>query len=81
MSTIAEAAEAIMRLNSKPLPRLIERNLNGIRCDCGGYCESVDTTLEEESAFGCGRRHCCAVAFVCDICKVRYAGAQPAPDY
>jgi len=72
------------RQTSKPLPEAIERGQESLPCECGGYCDSVDCTEIECLAFGCGRdtpgSECCAAAFVCRICKTRYAGWQPAPD-
>lgn len=70
--------------STKPLPVKIERGESSVPCECGGYCDSVDCTEDECEAHGCGRdrpgSECCAVAFVCRICKQRYAGCQPAPE-
>lgn len=66
------------------LPIEIERGTEAVPCACGGYCDKVDCTEEECRAFGCGRdrpgSECCAVAFVCRVCKRRYHGYQPAPE-
>lgn len=68
-------------MTSKPLPSGVERGQEAIPCSCGGYCDRVSQTEEEIAQYGCGRwGGCCAVAFVCRICKTRYAGHEPAPD-
>lgn len=63
------------------LPAGVERDVTGIPCECGGYCDKVDCTPEESEKYWCGNsRGCCDVAFVCRLCKKRYAGRQPAPN-
>lgn len=59
----------------------LERDSKGAPCKCGGYMDSVDTTKKEDKEFGCGRTYpCCSRAFVCRVCKKRYACQEPAPD-
>lgn len=72
-------------VTSKKIPTELElemeRGDKAIPCECGGYCDKVDCTDEERKEFNCGRSYdCCSVAFVCRICKTRYAGTQPAPE-
>lgn len=62
----------------------LERYDKSIPCDCGGYCDRVDCTAEECQQHGCHRdrpgSECCARAFVCRVCKARYAMSAPAPE-
>ena len=60
----------------------VERNINAIKCDCGGYAERVICTKEEiESDKNCGKSYeCCVRAFVCCICKKRIIKTAEAPD-
>lgn len=66
-----------------------KRGVEGIKCKCGGYAESVPTTHDEAMEYDCGRyqmfggrggRSCCAVAFECAVCKTRIVGTQAAPE-
>lgn len=66
---------------TKELPCEIERSQSALKCPCGGYAEKVRPTKDEIKQYNCGRSYnCCAVAFVCCVCKQRYAGSQPAPE-
>lgn len=62
----------------------VERNVVAVPCECGGYCDRVECTLEEHREYGCGRDRlgyeCCARAFVCRICKRRHVATAEAPD-
>ncbi len=62
----------------------IERDAEGISCECGGYAELVPNTVEECKEFGCGRDtpqwSCCARAFICKICKTRIVGTAKSPE-
>jgi len=59
----------------------IDRSAKAIKCECGGYAERVDCTMEELKEFNCGRPfECCARAFVCSICGKRIVGEAEAPD-
>jgi len=59
----------------------IKRELDSIKCICGGYAERVDCTTEELELYNCGRPYeCCARAFQCCVCKKRYVGNAQAPD-
>lgn len=59
----------------------IERDAEGIKCECGGYAERVEPTNEEMKKHGCGRmRGCCSRAFVCCICGKRIVGSALSPE-
>lgn len=58
----------------------VKRGAVGIACECGGYAESVQVTEKEDAKYGCGRRYCCACAFVCKLCKTRWVGSEEAPE-
>lgn len=58
----------------------LERGTSGIPCTCNGYAERVDCTDEEDRKYGCGRKRCCAVAFVCRVCGKRLVGSYEAPE-
>jgi hypothetical protein len=59
----------------------IDRDAEGIKCDCGGYAEKVECTREEIAKYNCGRPwNCCARAFVCAVCGERIVGTAEAPD-
>lgn len=61
------------------------REASGIKCQCGGFCDLVNSTTDECKRYGCGRDtpgfECCAVAFVCCLCGQRYVGKREAPEY
>lgn len=64
----------------------IPRDAEGMKCECGGYADSVEPTHEEKLRFDCGRyemggRNCCAVAFKCAVCSHRIVGKLAAPDF
>jgi hypothetical protein len=52
----------------------------GVKCECGGYAESVEATDAEDDEYGCGRRGCCLGAFVCGLCGKRILAKFPAPE-
>lgn len=59
----------------------MDRDAEGVPCDCGGYANSVACTQEERDKFGCGRSwDCCSRAFVCRICGTRIVGSARAPE-
>ena len=59
----------------------ISRDVEGLKCDCGGYAERVDCTPEELKKYNCGRPYeCCARTFVCCICGKRIVGSAEAPE-
>ncbi|MBE3087154.1 MAG: 4Fe-4S cluster-binding domain-containing protein [Bacteroidetes bacterium] len=60
---------------------VISREVEAIKCDCGGYAERVPCTPEEIKEHDCGKGHeCCSRAFVCCICKKRIIKRVEAPD-
>lgn len=59
----------------------IERNVEAVKCPCGGYAERVEATQSEKEKYGCGRVFdCCSRAFVCGLCKTRLVGSAEAPE-
>lgn len=71
-------AESVFRAGGR-----IPREAEGIKCPaCGtGYAEQVETTPEENNAYGCGRSWgCCSRAFVCANCGARIVGTAEAPE-
>jgi hypothetical protein len=63
----------------------IDRDAEGIPCECGGYADrDAKMTAEEISGRSCGRDtpsyQCCSRAFVCRVCKKRWLGMAAAPD-
>ena len=60
----------------------INRDANGIQCECGGYAARVACTPEEIAGENnCGRQwECCARAFVCALCGKRIVGKAEAPE-
>lgn len=69
------------------------RGADGVKCQCGGFADPVDTTHEENMAYDCGRYQmlfrmhrtkggycCCARAFKCGVCGMRIVGTQAAPE-
>lgn len=73
-------SQELGRLYQGDLPR----GIHAIPCECGGYCDLVRCNEAECTKYGCGRdtppRRCCAVAFVCRICGMRWAGTQDSPE-
>jgi len=72
-------------MTTKPCPERIERAVEGIPCDCGGYADrDYKMTAEEIKGRGCGgdtpTEQCCARAFVCRICKTRWLGQAESPE-
>lgn len=58
-----------------------ERDLQAIKCKCGGYAERVKCTPEEIKKWNCGWPYeCCARAFVCCVCGERIVGKAEAPE-
>jgi hypothetical protein len=55
-----------------------------IICGCGGFVEEVKTTKTERRLFGCSRdteeNSCCAGAFKCSKCKVRWTIQYESPE-
>lgn len=50
----------------------LERNIESIKCECGGFAQRVTCTPEEVATQGCGRSwECCIAAFVCCLCNKR----------
>lgn len=69
----------------KSYPDEIARGAEGIPCECGGYADRDNRmTAEEIRGRGCGRdredHQCCARAFVCRLCKMRWLGSADSPD-
>ena len=64
----------------------IKRHAEGVKCDCGGYADRVDTTESERIEFdACGRYRsfkyeCCSCAFVCAVCHRRIVGTMSPPE-
>lgn len=58
----------------------LNREMQGVKCSCGGYAERVEPTKEEFDKVGCWN-NCCARAFVCVLCKERLVGKAEAPEY
>lgn len=59
----------------------ISRELEAIKCDCGGYAQRVPCTPEEIEKYDCGKGYeCCARAFICCICKKRIIRRAEAPE-
>ena len=62
----------------------IKREIEAVKCDCGGYAEIIDCTKEEIKQYGCGRDRvgdeCCARTFLCRICGTRLVGKAEAPE-
>lgn len=58
----------------------VSGKLSRITCPCGGYFNAVETSLEEESKFGCGRLNCCVETMECQKCKQRINFKLKAPD-
>lgn len=59
----------------------IEKDVEGLKCECGGYAERVNCTPEELEKYNCGRLYeCCARAFVCCVCGKRIVGSAEAPE-
>lgn len=56
------------------------RNMLACTIECNGYAPEVEPNEIEEKAYGCGRKGCCAVAFVCLNCETRYVGSKDAPE-
>jgi hypothetical protein len=51
-------------------------------CKCGGLARRAKCTEDEIRAQSCGRNYeCCARAFVCNKCGVRFVGEAPAPEH
>lgn len=66
---------------AKTVGAAIEREAEGIECPaCHGYAERVEPTDDESQEYGCGRRRCCARAFVCKVCSERWVGSADAPE-
>lgn len=64
----------------------IPRGAEGMKCECGGYADSVEPSHEEKLRFDCGLYamglyNCCAAAFVCAVCSRRIVGKFAAPDF
>lgn len=63
----------------------IERGVDAVKCDCGGYAGLVESTEEECRNFGCYRdepgSECCAASFVCCLCAKRHVRRREAPEY
>jgi len=59
----------------------LPRDVDIIRCECGGKMNRVECTVEEREEYGCGRSYdCCSAAFVCEQCKKRIALRLPPPE-
>lgn len=54
--------------------------LSRIACPCGGYFDAVETTMDEENTFGCGRIKCCVETIQCNKCSQRINFKLKAPD-
>lgn len=66
---------------SKRLTERVERNTEGVQCECGGYARrTTDITDDEDREYGCGRPRCCSVAFNCPLCRTRWLGTLEAPE-
>lgn len=65
---------------------MMERGAEAIECKCGGFAPRVKCTPAEVKDYDyCGWAasrggECCSRAFVCKVCKTRYAGSAQAPD-
>lgn len=63
----------------------VNRDAEGIPCECGGYADR-DSKMTAEEIYGrtCGRDtetyQCCARAFVCRACKTRWLATAEAPE-
>jgi hypothetical protein len=70
---LEESADSVVVIESE--------RTKGLKCECGGYAEIVDTTDDEEDEHGCGRGHgCCLGAFICTLCGKRVLARFPAPE-
>ena len=56
------------------------REIESVRCSCGGIVQEYVTTDEEESCYGCGRKGCCVTALECDKCHTRFTIALEASE-
>ncbi len=56
------------------------RDIDYIVCSCGGRPVEIDTTVEEDKQFGCGKPGCCAHAYQCDKCKTKWIFSLEAPE-
>lgn len=69
---------------SRELTESVQRRVDGIRCECGGYAErDHKMTQKEIEGRSCGRDtptyQCCSRAFVCAVCGTRWLGTAKAP--
>jgi hypothetical protein len=58
------------------------RGNGGIYCFCSGYATRVACTEEEIKRYGncMGGGECCARAFLCAVCGIRWVGTAEAPE-
>lgn len=58
------------------------RTTEGISCTCGGYSQRVACTEEEIQRYGncLAGGECCARAFLCGVCGIRWVGTAEAPE-
>jgi len=62
-------------------PVMVQRGTEAIACECGRYMDAAPATEAEDDRFGCGSsERCCSSAFVCRVCKKRYACSVEAPE-
>lgn len=62
-------------------PVIVKRGTKAIARECGGYMGAAAPTEAEDDRFGCGSSNrCCSSAFVCRVCKKRYACSVEAPE-
>lgn len=54
--------------------------ISRIACPCGGWFDAVETTLQEDAEYGCGRTNCCVETIECDKCHQRINFRRKAPD-
>lgn len=86
MTEKAENFAARVRLANEPRVEVMAghapREVEGISCTCNGYAHRVACTEAEIKRYGdcMAGGECCARAFVCSVCGIRWVGTAEAPD-
>jgi hypothetical protein len=82
---IDKAEAFVKRVAVEPVTKELKehpsRESGGIVCCCGGYAGRVKCTKDEIERFGCHTGgECCARAFLCAVCGLRWVGQAEAPE-